>query len=129
MPSRRAICRDSSTCTALPLISARPSAEIPIVHAVNFAMFIALFAAFEYLLISILELVCRTRRSILGGSSGLAGIYAIFGFMALTMLPQELTTPDLLSGTCILGAFGALLRLKIRSEHDTSDAIINGLSI
>jgi len=111
------------------LISARPSAEIPIVHAVNFAMFIALFAAFEYLLISILELVCRTRRSILGGSSGLAGIYAIFGFMALTMLPQELTTPDLLSGTCMLGAFGALLRLKRRSEHDTRDAIILGLSL
>jgi hypothetical protein len=111
------------------LTNATPSAEIQIVHAVNVVMFVALFAAFEYLLISILELAGRTRNAILGGRSGQIGAYAIFGFMALTMLPQELTTPDILSGTCMLAAFGALLRLKEGTGHATRDAVILGLSL
>ena len=111
------------------LTSAAPSAELQIVHAVNFVTFVALFAAFEYLLISILELARRTRHSILGGVSGQIGAYAVFGFMALTMLPQELTTPDLLSGTCMLAAFGALLRLKAANGHATRDAVILGVSL
>jgi len=109
--------------------SAKPSAEIQIVHAVNFVTFLAMFAAFEYLLISVLELARRTRRSILGGASGQVGAYAIFGFMALTMVPQELTTPDLLSGTCMIAAFGALLRLRESSGHERRDAIVLGLSL
>ena len=111
------------------LTSATPAAEIPILHAVNFVMFVTLFAAFEYLLISILELARTRRRAILGGTSGLIGAYTIFGFMTLTTLPQELSTPDLLSATCMLGAFGALLRLKRGSAHETRDAIILGLSL
>jgi hypothetical protein len=109
--------------------SAKPSAEIQIVHAVNFVTFVAMFAAFEYMLISILELAQRTLRSILGGTAGQIAAYAIFGFMALTMVPQELTTPDLLSGTCMIATFGALLRLKQGSEHDTRDAVILGVSL
>jgi hypothetical protein len=109
--------------------SARPAVEIQIVHAVNFVTFVALFAAFEYLLISILELARRTRHSILGGIEGQIGAYAVFGFVALTMLPQELTTPDLLSGTCMLATFGALFRLEQGSAHDTRDGLILGVSL
>lgn len=109
--------------------SASPSAEMQILHAVNFVTFVTLFAAFEYLLISVLELARTRRRAILGGRSGLIGAYTIFGFMTLTMLPQELSTPDILSGTCMLGAFGALLRLKRGSAHEARDAIVLGLSL
>ena len=111
------------------LTSATASAEIQIVHAVNFVTFVALFAAFEYFLIIVLALARRTRHSILSGVSGQIGAYAVFGFMTLTMLPQELTTPDILSGTCMLAAFGALLRLKESSSHDTRDSVMLGVSL
>jgi len=111
------------------LVSAKPSAEIQIVHAVNFVTFVAMFAAFEYLLISIVASAARTRHAILGGVWGQVGAYALFGFTSLTMLPQELTTPDLLSGTCMFAAFGALLRLKTGSSQTTRDAVVLGLSL
>jgi hypothetical protein len=111
------------------VISVKPTAEIQIVHAVNFAMFVAMFAAFEYLLISIRELAKQTRNSILGGVAGEIGAYAIFGFTAFVMLPQELTTPDLVSGACMLGAFGALLRLQQGSKQEMRDAVVLGLCL
>lgn len=109
--------------------SPKPSAEIQIVHAVNFVTFLAMFAAFEYLLISVLELARRTRRSILGGMSGLIGAYGVFAFTALTMVPLELTTPDVLSGTFMLAAFGALLRLKEGWGNEGRHAAILGVSL
>ncbi len=77
----------------------------------------------------VLELAASTRRSLLGGNWGVACAYALFGFFTLTMLPLELTTPDLLSGTAMFGALGALLRLRAGSEHEVRHAIIFGASL
>ena len=106
-----------------------PATEVPALHAVNFLSFIALFAAFEYVLMSILEIARRTRNSILAGPRGLVGAYTLFGFLALTMVPQELSTPDLLSGATMLVVFGALMRLRETSEHERRDAVVLGAAL
>src|SRR5215467_5394100 len=39
---------------------ATPASEIPVMHAANFVMFVAMFSAFEYMLMSIYSLAQRT---------------------------------------------------------------------
>jgi hypothetical protein len=114
---------------ARAVIGTSPAREIPAIHLVNFASFVAMFVAFEYMLTSILELASRTRRSILAGPWGLAGAYGLFAFFALTMLPQELSTPDLLSGATMFTVFGALLRLRAGGEHETRHAVVLGVAL
>ena len=106
-----------------------PAAEVPVIHLVNFLSFAAMFAAFDYMLASVFQLAARTRHSILGGPWGVSGAYLLFAFFALTMLPQELTTPDLLSGTTMFVVFGTLLRLREGSEHETRDAVVLGIAL
>ncbi|HEV8235250.1 MAG TPA: hypothetical protein VGP84_11670, partial [Gemmatimonadaceae bacterium] len=50
---------------------AGPRWEVLTLHAVNVACFIAMFAAFEYLLVAIADLARGTRHSALGGPWGL----------------------------------------------------------
>jgi len=109
--------------------TASPASEMAVMHAVNVAAFVALVAAFEYMLVSILSLASRTRGSVLGGPWGLAGAYVLFGCFALTMIPMELTTPDLLSGAAVFAAFGALLRLRDGSGNSTRHAIALGAAL
>lgn len=106
-----------------------PASEVAVAHAVNFVAFVAMFAAFEYMLVSILSLAATTRRSILAGPWGLAGVYVLFACFALTMIPMELTTPDLLSGVAVFAAFGALLRLRDASGHATRHAVALGAAL
>lgn len=94
-----------------------PATEVTVIHVLNFAAFVAMFAAFEYMLVSILSLAAITRRSMLAGPWALAGVYVLFACFALTMIPMELTTPDLLGGAAVFVAFGALLRLRGDSPH------------
>lgn len=103
--------------------------EIPVVHAVNFVCFVAMLAAFEYLLAPILATARTVRWSILGGRWAPALSYAVFGVFALTMIPLELTTPDLLNAALAFLAFGAMLRLREPSSHATKHAIVLGASL
>jgi hypothetical protein len=101
---------------------AGPRGEVGAMHAVNLFCFAGLCAAFEYFYIQILAMA----RSVRGGlfasrAGGLAG-YALFGFIALTMTPLELTTPDLLSNAAILLALGALLRLHDRASAQSGES-------
>lgn len=111
------------------IAGAGPRWEVVTMHVVNFVCFVAMLAAFEYLLMSILALARSTRHSALGGVWGLAAAYGLFGVFALTMTPMELTTPDSLSSAAILLAFGALLRLGEASEHPRRDAIVLGVAL
>lgn len=106
-----------------------PRWEVATMHAVNLACFIAMFASFEYLLVSIAELARATRRSALGGPWGLAAAYALFGMFALTMTPMELTTPDWLASAAIFLAFGALLRLNESGARPWRDALVLGAAL
>lgn len=105
---------------------AGPQHEIPVVHAVNFVCFAGMLAAFEYLLVSILSMANTVRWSILGHRWGAALSYALFGIFALTMIPLELTTPDLLNAALAFVAFGAMLRLR---EPNGRDAIVLGAAL
>ena len=86
-----------------------------------------MFAAFEYLLMSILELARRARHSVLGGRWGARRVRAV-RFFALTMMPHELTTPDLLSGAAMFAAFGALLRLAPVPSTGPRHAVVLGVA-
>jgi hypothetical protein len=111
------------------IAGAGPRWEVVTMHAVNFVCFVAMFASFEYLLISILDLARRTHRSTLGGPWGLATAYGFFGVFALTLTPMELTTPDWLASAAILLAFGALLRLSDESLRPRRDASVLGVAL
>ena len=88
-----------------------------------------MFVAFEHMLMSILDLAARTRNSMLAGPWGLAGAYTLFAFFGLTMVPQELTTPDIVSGAAMFVVFGALLRLRDGGLHETRDAVALGVAL
>jgi hypothetical protein len=105
---------------------AGPQQEIPVVHAVNFVCFAGMLAAFEYLLVRILSIARTVRWSILGHRWGAALSYALFGIFALTMIPLELTTPDLLNAAFAFLAFGAMLRLGASSPRH---AIVFGAAL
>src|SRR6185437_799754 len=107
---------------------AGPAREVPIMHVVNFVSFVAMFAAFEYLLMSVRALASSTRRAILAGPWGVIAAYALFGVTALTMTPLELTTPDWLSNAAVFVALGALLRLR-QSSADRRAAIALGVAL
>lgn len=104
-----------------------PAGEIPVMHAINFACFVALLASFEYLLVAIMAL--RVHRSALSGRAGSIAAYALFGFFALTMTPLELTTPDILNASTAFVAFGALLRLRDNDVHGVRHAIVLGVAL
>jgi hypothetical protein len=105
---------------------AGPAGEIPAIHAVNLLCFVALLGAFDYMLMSVLSLASRTRGAALAGPLGVAGAYVLFGCFSLTMIPLELTTPDLLNGACSFAAFGAMLRLHATDARARRDAIVFG---
>lgn len=107
---------------------AAPGREIPLMHLVNFVSFVAMFAAFEYFLVSVWSLARRSRRPILRGPWGAIAVYSLFGMMALTMTPLELTTPDWLSNAAVFVALGALLRLR-ESPHDRGAAFALGAAL
>jgi len=112
---------------ARALTGGSATTEVQTMHVVNLVSFVAMFAAFDYMLMSVLELAARTRHSMLGGRWGVVGAYALFAFFSLTMLPQELTTPDLLSGFSMFAVFGALLRLRAGARHETRNAVVLGV--
>ncbi len=114
---------------ARAISGAGPATEIGVVHAVNFACFVAMLAAFDYMLGAVRAIASSTRGSVLGGSWGLAGAFVLFGCFALTMIPLELTTPDLLSGAAVFVAFGALLRLRGSEEHIWRNAAVLGVAL
>lgn len=111
------------------VVGAGPRWEVATLHAVNFVCFVAMFAAFEYLLIEILDLARRTRHSALAGTWGVIGAYGLFAVFALTMTPLELTTPDLLSSGAIFVAFGALLRLRQSTARQRRNALVLGFAL
>jgi hypothetical protein len=109
--------------------STSPEHEITVIHAVNVFCFAAMLAGFEYMLASILSIASRVRHSLLGHSWGAAVSYVVFGAFALTMIPLELTTPDLLNAALAFTALGALLRLHNDPTHSTRHAAILGAGL
>jgi len=107
---------------------ASPAGEVPVMHAVNAAAFVATFAAYEYFLAPILGMAAEVRHAVVGGRWGRATAYGLFICVAFTMTPIELTTPDLLAAAATFAAFGALLRLR-NSPSDGAAAVVLGASL
>ncbi len=107
---------------------ASPAGEVPVMHAVNAAAFLATFAAYEYFLAPVLGIAPETRHAVLGGRWGRAVASGLFISVAFTLTPIELTTPDLLAAAATFAAFGALLRLR-NSASDAAAAVVLGVSL
>ncbi len=107
---------------------ASPAGEVPVMHAVNAAAFLATFAAYEYFLAPVLRMAAETRHSVLGGRWARAIAYGLFICLAFTLTPIELTTPDLLTAAATFAALGALLRLR-SSPSDGAAAVVLGVSL
>jgi hypothetical protein len=106
---------------------ASPAGEVPAMHAVNAAAFLATFAAYEYFLAPVLGMAAETRHAVLGGRWGRAIAYGFFICVAFTLTPIELTTPDLLAAAATFAALGALLRLR-NSSNDAA-AVVLGVGL
>lgn len=104
--------------------------EVTTIHAINFIGFAALLASFEYLLIQCRSPGTRVEGSVLSSRWGSAIAYGLFGFIALTMTPLELTTPDHFSNAAMLLALGAMLRIADASR-DTRlrDGVVLGVAL
>jgi len=107
---------------------ASPAGEVPVMHVVNAAAFLASFAAYEYFLAPVLRLASETRHAVLGGRWARAIAYGLFICVAFTLTPIELTTPDLLAAAATFAAFGALLRLR-NSPSEAAAAVVLGVSL
>ena len=93
----------------------RPTAywEFGVAHLLNFLLFAASLAAFEYFLAALRRLGReRWNQPGLDTPWGLVGAYALFGAFTLMMTPLVLPTPDLLVSAASFLVFGALLRLR-----------------
>ncbi len=106
---------------------ASPAGEVPAMHAVNAAAFLATFAAYEYFLAPVLGMTAETRHAVLGGGWGRAIAYGLFICVAFTLTPIELTTPDLLAAATTFAALGALLRL--RNSRNDAAAVVLGVGL
>lgn len=115
--------------------SLKPSArwEFPLVHAVNFAIFLVALGAFRFLLRSLSE-YCEQkpefagshRESLPGWSFTLLG-YATFWWCALELTPLYEVTSDLAVSACVCFAAGLLLR--IRQTPTTGRLVLFGLTL
>ena len=109
----------------------RPSAywEFGIPHLLNFLLFAASLAAFEYFVAALRRLGReRWNKPGLDTPWGLVGAYALFGAFTLMMTPLVLPTPDLLVSAASFLVFGALLRLRYDIAPRTS-GIVLGLAL
>ena len=97
---------------ALRLFRPDPAWQFPLVHLVNFAIFLFALASLAYWL--------RTKRS-----SPLA--YAIFGFLTLNMIDMERVSPDLLMAAFLFLCLGKLARIEQGEDRLPSYAILGAL--
>jgi hypothetical protein len=111
------------------ITGAGPQNEIPVIHAVNFVCFVIMLVGFEYFLTSVVAVASGIRGAALRGRMGVAAAYGLFGVFALTMTPNELTTPDLLSDAAILFALGALLRFREPAGRGMRPAAVLGAAL
>jgi hypothetical protein len=101
------------------LIKPGPALEFPVVHFVSFLMYVAALAGFEFFM----------RELSLDGGHGAGGLhsegvsrfpewlwriigYTLFIWLTLTMIPFELTCPDMLVACIVYIASGLLLRIR-----------------
>jgi len=102
--------------------------EVAIVHAVNLAAFLAMFAGFEYFIVKVLSIAAGVRHAMLRGPWGAVAAYGLFGALSMTMTPLELTTPDWLSNAAVFIAMGAMLRLRDEPD-DRRTALLLGAAL
>jgi len=102
--------------------------EFAILHALNWLLFAASLAAYEYFLNGLTVVAVRWGRLELTTAGGRLVAYAVFGGLSLMMMPLSLPTPDLLLSTSAFLVFGALLRLGEMSSP-RRDAVVLGLAL
>ena len=90
-----------------------------------------MFAAFEYMLMSILDLArAHAKLRSLRGPWGLAGAYALFGFFALTMMPHgadDAGSPQRRRDVRRVRRTAPAARR--RAMHETRDAVVLGVAL
>jgi hypothetical protein len=97
---------------ALRLFRPDPAWQFPLVHLVNFAIFLFALASLAYWL--------RAKRS-----SPLA--YGIFGFLALNMIGMERVSPDLLMAAFLFLCLGKLARFEQEEDRLSSYLVLGVL--
>ena len=89
-----------------------PYWENAMLHLLNFLLFAASIAGFEYFLKALTTVAAKAGRHELETISGRVAAFAVFGVLSLMMTPLSLPTPDLLVSTAAFVVFGAMLRLR-----------------
>ncbi len=100
----------------------RPSSywEYPVVHLVNFLIYLVCFVCFEFLLRQIIRY--QTERSEESGDAFLpvwawqAISYTLFLWCTLVMITIEVVTPDMLVAASVFLLSGLLIRLRLQPE-------------
>jgi hypothetical protein len=113
---------------ARTLAVVQPSAywECAIVHGVNFGIFLAALAAFEWLLHEWLLTVCRLRgKATPLPECWLTGLaYCLFAWMARRLVTVSVVTPDMLVAVVVFLATALTLRIRRRGPHPATSAVL-----
>ncbi len=112
---------------AMRIFRPSPDGQYPVVHLVNFAIFVAALAAFEMML---RELLVRRREKIAAGAARAIPeavfaliAYAAFASASFSMVGLAMATPDLLVTACFYGSAALMLR-QIRRPSAAWAAIL-----
>ena len=114
---------------ALGLRFARPSPAwvFPMVHAVNFVIFVATLAAFDFFLQELLRARQREgaeqKPAVRNAVLALFG-YAVFIYSALALIGLQLVTPDLCVAAAVFAAAGLVLAMGLRGPSGTRTLLL-----
>lgn len=102
----------------LSIVRPSPQYEFAVVHAVNFAIFLLAFAAFEFFLRSILAASRQNEPSPPAWFLQLTG-YIIFFWASLGLITVSVTSPDMLMAVFVFLATGLLVRIASNAPRGT----------
>ena len=106
----------------------RPSSfwEYPVVHLVNFLIYLLCFAAFDFLLSQIIRYQAEkgepcerstTDECFLPAWGWQAIGYVLFLWCTLVLITLEVVTPDMLVATCVFFISGLLIRIRLQPAN------------
>ncbi len=110
-----------------------PKWEFPLIHVVNFAIFLVSLVAFRFFLRSLREYSTQNSDSLDSQREGLPDwsfillSYATFWWCTMELTPLYEVTPDLAISACVYVAAGLLLR--IRSNPTPASFVLFGLTL
>jgi hypothetical protein len=111
---------------ALKILRPSPYWEFPVVHLVNFLIYLLAFLSFDFLLREFIKARARDQDCALPDYLWLTIGYLLFISSSLLMITLGVVSPDMLVATCVYLAAALLLRIRVNPQQK-ADYIFLGI--